>query len=307
MSRDKPGENRNGAAKRPGKPGGRIEIAPRAEIDIATDRLGTVLTERRNTLGLKLEDVAEDIKIRPEYLRALEEETLDALPTPEYGRLFLKSYAERLGIDVSEAYALLDLCERPTGVKPPPEPVAEGMALQRPPARRSFPVVWVSIAVVVVAAVAVWIMLRSGPDAPGTSGADETPDEVASPASEIVAEPEPRQPPEIGEGPMQLAMTFDRETWVVLAADNDTVVNRLLNAGDVVEATAIGFFNLTLGHTDGVAATIDGRRLIPFRERASRLSGIIITADSARAWLDTVTAVTAAPAVQGSDTASGDM
>lgn len=290
MSRGRPRENRNGAGTPPVRPGGRIEIAPRVEIDIATDHLGAVLSDRRNILGLKIEDVAEDIKIRPEYLRALEDEALDTLPTPEYGRLFLKSYAERLGIDVSEAYALLDLCERPVKAKPPSEAPPEGGAQRQPTTRRPLPIIWVSAAVVIVVAVGLWALLRSGGDAPDSGAVRESPDEAPPPAAEIVAAPEERPVPNIGDGPMQLELTFDRETWVVLAADDDTVVNRLLYAGDVVQATAVGYFNLTLGHTDGVAATIDGQRLIPFYERASRLAGITITADSARAWRDTTSA-----------------
>jgi cytoskeletal protein RodZ len=35
------------------------------------------------------------------------------LPTAEYSRLFLKSYAERLGLNINDIYALYDVHHRP--------------------------------------------------------------------------------------------------------------------------------------------------------------------------------------------------
>ncbi len=87
-------------------------VAP-SEIDITKDHLGEILTARRHQLGLRIEEIAEDIKIRADYLRAIEQEAFDNLPTAEYGRLFLKSYAERLGLNVNDIYALYDVHHRP--------------------------------------------------------------------------------------------------------------------------------------------------------------------------------------------------
>ena len=41
----------------------------------------------------------ERTKIRPKYLRALEDEQFDILPAPTYVKGFLRSYAEALGLD----------------------------------------------------------------------------------------------------------------------------------------------------------------------------------------------------------------
>lgn len=293
--RKKSEDSANGTPGSP-SPGGRIEVAPPAEIDITKDRLGTVLCERRRVLGLKIEDVAEDIKVRPEYVRALEEESLDLLPTAEYARLFLKAYAERLGINVSEVYALLDLCEPSFKPKPGAEPTVQGQASESTlikGERRRPHIGWIVGAAVIVIALLVWAMWLSrevgesgnGVEAPSGQTGGESPAAVEPPI-EATLRSAPPQPE-----PMNLQLGFDRDTWVVLAADDDTVVNRVLHAGESVTARATGRFLLTLAHTDGVEASVNGRRLRAFREYGSRLSGVIITADSVNAWLDTATAV----------------
>ena len=61
--------------------------------------IGNSLREARLRQGHELADVERVIKIRPKYLRALEEETFDVLPAQTYVKGFLRTYAEFLGLD----------------------------------------------------------------------------------------------------------------------------------------------------------------------------------------------------------------
>jgi hypothetical protein len=61
--------------------------------------IGSSLREARGRQGLDFPELEELTKIRPKYLRALEEEQFDILPAPTYVRGFLRSYAEALGLD----------------------------------------------------------------------------------------------------------------------------------------------------------------------------------------------------------------
>jgi cytoskeleton protein RodZ len=61
--------------------------------------IGSSLREARVRQGLDFPDLEQSTKIRPKYLRALEEERFDILPAPTYVRGFLRSYAEALGLD----------------------------------------------------------------------------------------------------------------------------------------------------------------------------------------------------------------
>src|SRR5918995_1833820 len=59
--------------------------------------IGSSLREARLRQNLDFPELGERTKIRPKYLRALEDERFDILPAPTYVRGFLRSYAESLG------------------------------------------------------------------------------------------------------------------------------------------------------------------------------------------------------------------
>jgi cytoskeletal protein RodZ len=61
--------------------------------------IGSSLREARTRQGLEFAELEELTKIRPKYLRALEDEQFEILPAPTYVRGFLRSYAEALGLD----------------------------------------------------------------------------------------------------------------------------------------------------------------------------------------------------------------
>jgi cytoskeleton protein RodZ len=61
--------------------------------------IGSSLREARLRKGLDFSDVERGTKIRAKYLRALEDEQFDILPSQTYVKGFLHSYAEYLGMD----------------------------------------------------------------------------------------------------------------------------------------------------------------------------------------------------------------
>lgn len=62
-------------------------------------QIGQVLKDARARAGLELRAIEERTKIRTKYLRAIENEEWDALPSSAYAKGFLRSYAEALGLD----------------------------------------------------------------------------------------------------------------------------------------------------------------------------------------------------------------
>jgi cytoskeleton protein RodZ len=62
---------------------------------------GGVLRQQRKALGLGLNDVAAALKIKSDYLAALEAGRLDLLPGPTYAIGFLRAYADHLKLDGS--------------------------------------------------------------------------------------------------------------------------------------------------------------------------------------------------------------
>ncbi len=62
-------------------------------------RAGRKLTEARQQLGLTIAEVADRIRVRREFLEALEEMNIKMLPGKAYALAFLRSYARALGLD----------------------------------------------------------------------------------------------------------------------------------------------------------------------------------------------------------------
>ena len=56
------------------------------------------LKNKRQSLGLTLDDVFQKTRIRTSYLRAIENSEYDVLPDPVYTRNFIKTYAKFLGV-----------------------------------------------------------------------------------------------------------------------------------------------------------------------------------------------------------------
>lgn len=78
--------------------------------------LGEELRAARESRGLSIPGVSEQIHIRSVYLQAIEEESWSAIAAPVYVRGFIRTYARFLGLDAEEAVA------RFNGVVAEPEP-----------------------------------------------------------------------------------------------------------------------------------------------------------------------------------------
>jgi len=63
---------------------------------------GDVLRQQREALGLDLDDAAAALRIKPDYLVALEAGRPDLLPGPTYAIGFLRAYSDHLGLDGTE-------------------------------------------------------------------------------------------------------------------------------------------------------------------------------------------------------------
>lgn len=72
-------------------------------------RIGEVLKRSRTRQGIEIREVEERTKIRTKYLRALEGEDWELLPSPAYAKAFLRTYAQLLGLD---ADAIVDSYRR---------------------------------------------------------------------------------------------------------------------------------------------------------------------------------------------------
>ena len=65
----------------------------------ALKELGRILTERRESAGMTLEAVFDKTRIRPEYLRGIEEGDYTDFPEPVYIRGFIRTYLKVIGAE----------------------------------------------------------------------------------------------------------------------------------------------------------------------------------------------------------------
>jgi hypothetical protein len=112
-------------------------------------RIGTALAEARARAGLELAALEERTKVRAKYLRALEAEQWEELPSTAHAKGFLRTYADALGLD---AELLVDEFRRQV------EPVATAPGGG---SRRLTPAVLVIAA---LAAVAIAVVVLTGGD-----------------------------------------------------------------------------------------------------------------------------------------------
>jgi cytoskeleton protein RodZ len=75
-----------------------VVSAPPPDLDPAW-RAGRKLAEARRQRGWSLDEVADRIRVRREFLEALEDMNVKLLPGKAYALAFLRSYARELGID----------------------------------------------------------------------------------------------------------------------------------------------------------------------------------------------------------------
>ena len=82
-------------------------------MDHSAENIGQLLQQKRQALGLSLDDVAEQTRIRMAHLESLEENRFDDLPGPTYVTGFLRIYARFLGLDSDALLAKVNDLQRP--------------------------------------------------------------------------------------------------------------------------------------------------------------------------------------------------
>ncbi len=143
--------------------------------------IGELLKTQRENLGLSIDDIYEHTRINPEFIKVLEAGQFDLLPVA-YARLFLKTYAQELNLDVQD---ILSRFERSVALP------RERVTVQSPPERginRS--AIFISL-LAFAAIVVVIIIFHSREETPLTAPLDTTTSPLPIPDStESVISPE---------------------------------------------------------------------------------------------------------------------
>ncbi len=154
---------------------------------------GSHLRAAREAAGLSLDQVAQQLKLAPRQVRALEDEAFDELPGRTFTRGFVRNYARLLGLDAATLIALLpDAAHAPSLESPPLQSTLARMgelpsAQRRPASFGRWLIPLILVACVVAAAAYEWYRGKPG-------RADVTPSaqtEAPAPASSATSVPLP--------------------------------------------------------------------------------------------------------------------
>lgn len=274
---------------------------------VATERPGARLRAAREAAGLSVDDVAQQLKLAPRQVRALEEESFEELPGRTFSRGFMRNYARLLNLDVQDLLAQLPetvqaplqaqslratattIAELPTG-----KPARTGLA------RWLIPLVLVTC--VIGAAAYEWYrngftiasdsyqkatatprklaavavsqlpnpLASTVPVQPATAEASVS---AGSSASEATS---PNAAAALAETEAPLILTYTGPSWTeVHDRSGQVVVSRLVAQGSVESVRGSAPFELTLGNADAVSVTYLGKPvdLTPFtRQNVARLT-----------------------------------
>jgi transcriptional regulator with XRE-family HTH domain len=198
--------------------------APEVSSAVAPDldpawRAGRKLAEARRQRGWTLEEVADRIRIRRDFLAALEEMNVKVLPGKAYTLAFLRSYAKELGIDekaIVEQFQDENALTRDASVKQMRMPTSKPRR-QRP---------WMGAAIVVLAASA-FVGWRAW-----EANREPAPEVVASAPASGGSGAAPGQEAPLARRVVEVRAVTDG--WLETRGPDGTVfLSRTLRAGDV--------------------------------------------------------------------------
>lgn len=217
---------------------------------------GQYLQTARLAARVSREQVAEQTRVSPAILQAIEEEDFDRLPQPVFLKGFLRAYAQAVGADGEEAVRRY---ERSIGRR---HLLRSGRsdALPTPGGGgggRRFAVALLLLAA--MAAATIWVYRATDRQA-----APPHVEQAAAPGGDAAREPEPPLVPAAGSRaarPLRHVLTIQarEDGWVKAVVDDANPTEHALKAGDRLRLEARGGFNLLLGNAGGLLLTLDGK------------------------------------------------
>jgi transcriptional regulator with XRE-family HTH domain len=217
----------------------RRQPAPAPSLDPAW-RAGRKLSEARRQLGLSLDEVADRIRVRREFLEALEEMNIKLLPGKAYALAFLRSYARELGIDEK---AIVDQFQDECALTR--EDAQRQLRSPTSKPRRERPWVWAAGVVLLAAAVVGWRAISQQDPVQSTEA------QAAASQATVSAPPSPAPAP-AAETRRVVEIRAVSEAWLEARGPDGTVfLSRTLQPGDVYRPDASPGW--TLHARDGAA------------------------------------------------------
>lgn len=250
----------------------------------ATSGPGHLLRSRREHLGLEIHQVAATLHLRPEIVKALEEDRQDMLPPSTFVRGYLRAYAELLKLPAAEVVAAYESL-RPQSA---PEPLPmNATAVEANPGKRAAAM---GIGILAVILLIAWWLNRPQPpqfntstssamtrhermptQRPEVSRPPVSPDAEVGDTVQPTAQPKPAEQtaPATGLGSnilpaagdsFVLQLSFREDCWVSIKDAKGAVLLRsLARAGSTQEVRGVAPMQVRLGNAPAVDLKVNGQ------------------------------------------------
>ncbi|HXX57127.1 MAG TPA: RodZ domain-containing protein [Thermodesulfovibrionales bacterium] len=222
--------------------------------------IGEILKKKREALGLDLKEIGASLRIRNEYLQALEEENFEKLPPEVYIRGYIREYADLLGIDpepLISAYAKQQ--STPHGeIQPEPSPQKKS---------NLFPLILFILSGAVIVSAIFMLFVRTK-EAPVGGNAivhisppvQTQPEQKSAEISDLPSDRKNEEDKPSGVTPKQyvLQVSATDVTWLRIELDDGKSEEVLLKPGESKDWTSKEGFGLKIGNAGGVRLIVNG-------------------------------------------------
>jgi cytoskeletal protein RodZ len=218
-----------------------------------TSDIGAALRAARETRGVSVEEAAWRTRIRPEYLRALEEERFDALGHHAHARGHLHSYARFLGLDASALVA--EYTDRFEHAEPSPiERLNERAREARKPPKPKWLIAALLSTGVLIAASIAGVVRGPGPrTAPAGAPLAKLPASVPqAPGNDGAVGPA------VAPSSVTVVLTWTGRSWVQATVDGAVAFVGTLEEGATKTFAGSGRVDLVVGNPAAVRLIVNG-------------------------------------------------
>jgi cytoskeletal protein RodZ len=235
------------------------------------ESFGKYLKRERELRNISLKEIAKNTKVRERFLKAIEEDQYNVLPSKAYVKSFIFAYAKYVGLDPNDTLLRYQsiLKENPVSYPETPQPT--------PPKKN---ILWntkyrwwmrgaVGVVIVIGLIASYFLFLR--------------PSEVTHPSDSIKSNvgktlPSASIPPIAGttsiqEGkPFSLQLKAAEKTWVRIQVDGQPDHEMILQPGEGASYKALKRIHLMIGNAGGLDLIFNGRPLEKFGKSGEVIS-----------------------------------
>lgn len=212
--------------------------------------VGEILRKRREELGKDLREIANILKIRSDYLKAIEDEAFEKLPVEVYIRGYIREYARVLNLDpetVLKAYIQQRTPAQSEKKEVPEQEIMESIGDSLRRKRLKLRHLLISSLLILSAIILAFII------SPSTHKKLKMPSHTPLTKKEDVST--------LKNAPHILEVYATETTWLRVDIDKTRTKEILLRPGESVKWHAEQGFSLKIGNAGGIKLIFDGKEI----------------------------------------------